>query len=501
MPRVARVLSVAAALSMAVFLAAHVGSPQVYFTGPAGPYTVDVIVRPPQVVPGIAEVYVKLADTSVHRVVVRPVFWRAGSKGAPSGDVARPVQGRPGAFTGQLWLMASGAYSVYVTVTGRAGAGTVVVPVASVATGQLALTPALKVLLGVLGALLVAGVLTAVHAAVGESQLAPGEAMSVEVRRRARRAVIIGVPAMALIVLGGARWWTAEADAYRRTLYRPVPTTTRVHDSAGVPTLTMSVIDPNWREGNVTPVMPDHGKLSHMFVARVDSPFAFVHLHPVMPTMSTWTTPLPPLPAGRYRVFNDIVHETGFERTLVDSFVVAAPLSDSGVSRLTADEAWSSDVRHTPGQFLAVSGHGGSFFVHWAGRKQVVAGETGVLRFVLSDDNGNPVPVEPYLGMQGHAVVMRDDGKVFVHLHPNGTSSMASREAFALRDRGDTTSAGRLRLDAAHAMAPSPTMLREISFPYAFPSAGRYRVWVQIRSGGTVHTSPFDIPVVDSVRR
>ena len=484
----ARVLSVAAALSMTVFLAAHVGSPQVYFTGSAGPYMVDVIVRPPQVVPGIAEVYVKVADTGAHRVVVRPVFWRAGSKGAPSGDVAHAVQGRPGAFTGQLWLMASGSYSVYVTVSGRAGAGTVVVPVASVATGQLTLTPALKVLLGVLGVLLVAGVLTAVHAAVGESQLAPGEAMTADVRRRARRAVIVGVPVMALLILGGARWWTAEADAYRRTLYRPVPTRTHVHDSAGVPTLTMSVIDPNWREGYVAPVMPDHGKLSHMFVARIDSPFVFVHLHPSMPSISSWTTPLPPLPAGRYRVFNDIVHESGFERTLVDSFVVASALSDSGLAHLTPDEAWSNE-------------HGGPSFVHWAGRKQVVAGETGVLHFVLSDDNGNSVPVEPYLGMQGHAVVMRDDGKVFVHLHPNGTSSMASQMAFALRDRGDTTASGRLRLDSAHAMTAMPsTMLREISFPYAFPSAGRYRVWVQVRSGGTVHTSPFDVVVVDSFR-
>lgn len=497
----ARMARTTAALSMIALLAAHIGSPQVFFAGSAGAYKVDVIVRPPQVVPGIAEVYVKLADTTVRDVIVRPVYWRAGSKGAPRGDAAQPVKGQPGAFVGQLWLMASGAYSVHVTVNGSAGGGTVVVPVASVATGQLGLSLGLKLLLGALGALLVAGVLTAVHAAVGESQVAPGEPVSDDVQRRARRAVIVALPLMLLVVLGAARWWTAEAAAYRRTLYRPIRTTTRVSDSAGIPRLTLTIADPAWRRASVTAIMPDHGKMSHMFIARVDSPFVFAHLHPDMPTSDAWTTPLPPLIAGRYRVFNDIVHESGFEQTLVDSFTLATPLSGLGIAALSADEAWSNDVRHSAGQFLAVSGHDGNFFVHWAGRKQVVANEPGVLRFVISDDNGKPVVVQPYLGMQGHAVVMRDDGKVFVHLHPSGTSSMASPLAFAMRDRGDTTSDGRLRLDTAPmtGMATSAP-LHEISFPYAFPSAGRYRVWVQIRSDGKVHTSPFDVTVLHSLR-
>ena len=36
-----------AALAMAVLLAAHVGSPDVYSRGTAGPYTIDVAIRPP----------------------------------------------------------------------------------------------------------------------------------------------------------------------------------------------------------------------------------------------------------------------------------------------------------------------------------------------------------------------------------------------------------------------------------------------------------------------
>jgi hypothetical protein len=132
----------------------------------------------------------------------------------------------------------------------------------------------------------------------------------------------------------------------------------------------------------------------------------------------------------------------------------------------------------------------------WNGPDVVVANQPGVLKIGVSDRKGEPASIEPYLGMNGHAVVVREDGKVFIHLHPSGTSSMASSEAFALRDRGDTTADGRLRLDSSsttHPMASQP--LRHIDFPYAFPSAGRYRVYVQVRAQGRVHTTAFDVRV------
>ncbi|HJO05486.1 MAG TPA: hypothetical protein QGG47_16080 [Acidobacteriota bacterium] len=45
---------------------AHVGSPNIFFEGMAGPYPVRVIIRPPGVVPGLAEIAIRLqapADT------------------------------------------------------------------------------------------------------------------------------------------------------------------------------------------------------------------------------------------------------------------------------------------------------------------------------------------------------------------------------------------------------------------------------------------------------
>ena len=485
----------AAAVSLAVVLAAHVGSPDVYYSGIAGPYVVDVVIRPPQVVPGVADVHVHIRDSVVSSVMIRPVYWRAGVKGSPTGDAAKQVAGSQGSFAGQLWLMAAGTYSVYVTVSGRAGSGTLVVPVAAVPTGQLALSPFLQVLLGVLGTLLVAGVVTAIYGAAGESQVPPGDTVPPERQRKARRAVLIAVPVMGFLILGGARWWNAEAEHYRSTLYKPARTATTIARANGVPTLTMSILDSAFLDGGTTPIMPDHGKLAHMFIARTDAPVAFAHLHPQMPDGATLRTPLPPLPAGRYRVFTDIVHESGFQRTLVDSFTLNAPLDSSALAALSPDDAWSAYVATRVDPAMDLSYHGDSLFVGWKGNIHPVANETDVLHFVLYTKHAELVTLEPYLGMLGHAVVMRDDGKVFVHLHPNGTPAMASQAVFGLRDRGDTTRNGRLKLDRADMSDVVPTKAHEISFPYAFPSAGHYYVWVQVRVAGEVHTSGFDVTV------
>src|SRR5918998_1684204 len=79
-----------------VVTSAHVGSPNVFFDGLAGEYPVRVIVRPPQVIPGLAEITVRLTGgnaSDVKRIVVRPVYWRTGTNGSPRGDEAVRVPG------------------------------------------------------------------------------------------------------------------------------------------------------------------------------------------------------------------------------------------------------------------------------------------------------------------------------------------------------------------------------------------------------------------------
>jgi hypothetical protein len=135
--------------------------------------------------------------------------------------------------------------------------------------------------------------------------------------------------------------------------------------------------------------------------------------------------------------------------------------------------------------------------MRWLRSDSLVAGRETTLRFEVRDSTGKPASLEPYMGMPGHAVVARDDGSVFIHLHPMGTVTVAAQQAFALRDRGDTTDSGRLRLagDSVGPSAHAGHAMSDVSFPYEFPKAGKYRVWVQVKRGGRVLTGAFDARV------
>jgi hypothetical protein len=105
------------------------------------------------------------------------------------------------------------------------------------------------------------------------------------------------------------------------------------------------------------------------------------------------------------------------------------------------------------------------------------------LKFRVEDSAGAPVTdLEPYMGMAGHLVVARVDWQVFAHLHPAGSAPMAAIE---LANNSPAASA-----HAGHAATSA-----EITFPYGFPLAGHYRLFVQIKRRGRIETGVFDAQV------
>jgi oxalate decarboxylase/phosphoglucose isomerase-like protein (cupin superfamily) len=78
------------------------------------------------------------------------------------------------------------------------------------------------------------------------------------------------------------------------------------------------------------------------------------------------------------------------------------------------------------------------------------------LRFEITRD-GEPVRPEPYLGAGGHLVALREGDLAFLHVHPAED-------------------------DAA-------------VFEVTFPTAGRYRLFLQFKEGGRVHTAAFTLEV------
>lgn len=489
------------ALLLALLVAvgsAHVGSPDALLDGMAGPYAVRVIVRPPQVIPGLAEIIVRPVGANaadVRTVAVRPVFWSTGAQGSPRADPTTRVEAPDPTFTGRLWLMRAGAWSVQVIVRGTRGEGVVSLPVGAVATGQLSLGPGLQLLLVALGLLLFAGMLTIVHRASGEAQVEPGATIPGALRRRANIVTAGAAVLLGFLVLGGARWWDAEARAYRRTLDRPLAVRTTIADGVQGSVLALEITDSAWRRGLISPIVPDHGKLAHLFLVKDGDESVLAHLHPVMRDSSTLTTPIPALPAGRYRLYADIVHETGFARTLTDTVDLPAARREAP---LDPDDGWALlplAPAATPGASVRLND---GAVIRWrSADTALVAGRETTLAVEVLTADGAPAALEPYLGMAGHAVVTKHDGTVFVHLHPGGTTSATAQAIFAARDRGDTTATGRLRVEAIDSAlhAGHVPATSRLDFPYAFPSAGRYRVWVQFRRAGRVETGAFDVEV------
>lgn len=490
-----RFASVALTLAVAIVASAHIGSPNVVFDGNAGAYPVRVIVRPPDVVPGLAEVIVRVDAADARHVLIRPVFWRTGVAGAPAGDEMRRVAGQDRMYTGQLWLMARGAYSVYVTVSGARGSGTAIVPVSAFATGRLPLSPALGGILVVLGVFLVAGLLTIVRAGSGESLVPPGEPFDVAKRRRANLVTAIAAPVLVLAIFGGAKWWKAEDTSYRRVMYASPAAIPTVTVDATHRTLRLAVHDTARFHAIYAPVAPDHGKMMHLFLVRLPAMDAFAHLHPVQSDSLIFTAEVPALPAGRYRMFGDLTLENGLSLTVTNT--VDLPDAKGAVAPSDSDDAWTLSPSVPRLASGAATPLGDGFSVAWnGGDTPLVTGRVTDLRFIVRDGKGAVAQLQPYLGMAAHAVVVRDDGSVFIHLHPMGTVATVSQQVFSLRDRGDTTAGGRLRPGALAANAmPAMSMSGELSFPYEFPKPGRYRLWIQVRPDRHVLTGTFDLDV------
>jgi hypothetical protein len=132
-------------------------------------------------------------------------------------------------------------------------------------------------------------------------------------------------------------------------------------------------------------------------------------------------------------------------------------LADAGSYRVFADFA-TAGKPHTLARDLNVDGP-----VRWhALPAPATSANVDGLRVTLTRSrsqlafdvtrHGRPVAVEPYLGARGHLVALREGDLAFLHVHPD---------------------ADRLR------------------FETEFPSAGRYRLFLQFKTEGRVHTAAF----------
>ena len=437
-------------------LAAHVGSPDVYLDGKAGPYALSVTVRPPAVIPGVAEVEIRAAQ-GVDKIYITPTpLTGPGAKFAPTPDLMKRSREDAAFFTGALWMMSSGSWEVRIRAEGTQGQGDMHVPVPNAATRTLAMSAALGWTLSVLMMVLAGGLVAIAGAAAREARLEPGLQPGPPEVRRGRIAMGVASVLVLAMLWGGYTWWGSEARSYDEYLYKPLGL--KASYNTGV--LRLNFEHRGWfQSAEFDDLVPDHDHLMHLFVVARPGLDRVWHLHPRMTANGVFTHELPAMPAGRYQLFADIVHRSGFPETLVTEIDLPAVAGAALAGDDTAGAAGAA-----------------SSIVFENASDAFVARRNTPLRFRFAGGE----PIELYLGMPGHAAVIKKDLTVFAHVHPTGTVPMA---ALAL-------AAGQ---HAGHYMDPS--LPRVVAFPYGFPAPGEYRVFVQLKRNGKVETAPFDVVV------
>ncbi len=492
-----------AVVALALAAMAHVGSPDTFFAGTAGPYPIRVSVRLPGVIPGRAQVNVHVleaARASDYRVTVRAGQYNVGLAGAPPPEIATPVPGDPTLYSTELWFMTPTSYEVFVDIDGPSGRGRAIVPTLALATVARTMDRRLGIVLAALGLFLSAGLLTIIGAAVRESVVPPGSHVDARRRRRARGAMAATALLVGAALWGGSRWWGAEAANYAESvLYRPFASSAAIERRNGALRLTLSIRDPRWTgrpvPGRYSALLPDHGKLMHLFAIRETSLDAFAHVHPVArtPEALDFDAFLPPLPRGRYRIYADIVHESGYAQTMVSQVDVPEGAAAS-VTPGDDDDSWYVGAAAPDGPSPAFTFADRSRIVWMRGETPPRAGEERVLQFAAQDGAGQPLAIEPYMGMTAHVAIASDDGSVFAHLHPAGSISMAALQHFVDANARAGGASAAEPVMPAHDMSMGADT-RTMAIPYAFPKPGHYRMWVQTRRGGRVVTAAFDVDV------
>lgn len=188
-----------------------------------------------------------------------------------------------------------------------------------------------------------------------------------------------------------------------------------------------------------------HEKELHLIVVRRDLT-DFQHLHPERDTAGTWRVPVDLTDAGVYRVFADF-RPAALGETITLGADVFVPGEFSPAELPAPSSTWTGD-----GYQVELSG-------------SPAAGSEAELAFTVTRD-GDPVSdLEPYLGAFGHLVSLRTGDLGYLHTHPVD-------EAIAGQSGGP-----------------------DIRFGTTFPTAGRYRLYLNFAHAGSVRTAEFTVDV------
>ena len=423
-------------LTAAVPSRAHVGSTDVYAKVTAGPYQLLVSVHPPALVPGAAGIDIRTDDADVTAISV------ALPQGPPQ---ALQRFSTEQIFAGSVWVPSGGSWRVVIHVKGSRGEAETSVPVAAITDTTTGLRRFNRPQWWALGAVILI-------------------CIALLRFRRSRLVVAVGFLLVAVI-------FVVAIVVASRNQTRVTPEMQIVMLGEGKLQITLP--------GKMDDLVDDHNHRMHLFAIRQPEMDVVLHLHPTEIAPGRFEETLPSMAPGAFVLFADVVHSNG----QLDTFTASAGLPVEAGHVLNGDDSVGvvpplshADVVSGPGTQTIRLMDGYSMKLDLPTVLHARSGE--LLRVSLLDPAGGPpADMQLYIGMQGHAAIVKTDGTVFAHIHPTGSIPKAAFE---------TNMAG---MD----MSPSPAST--VSFPYGFPSVGRYRVFVQMKHGDIIETGAFDLLV------
>jgi hypothetical protein len=464
---------------------AQIGSPNVFLDESAGPYLLSIFVKSPRAIPGVAEVEIRTRTKDVRAIRLVPTFVAgSASRIAPTPEAMRQSKENPMLFTGSLWLMASGSWKVRVLVDGDRGPGELFVPYPAVSRQIRNMNPALGIPLALLALGLIAGIVSIVGASHREGQLEPGLAPARVQQARARFFMLLFACICGGALFGGNLWWDKEAEQFRRQMYKS-------------PALKLDV-DPNGKlfastaksgSRQQTPdLVPDQGSFMQLFVVRVPSLEKIYSLHPDMQVGGVFTANLPAMDAGKYQFFGDIIHSDGFPETATAELELKEALRGHPPAGDDSQASAAPAGRNPDPGFSVLSDKYRMIMLRDG--KPIRARVASHFTFRVETKSGRPAEdLELLMGVPAQAVFIKYDRSVFARVNPMGSVPMAILGMVA------STAARPIADRSTHSM--NMGIPAEITFPYGVPSAGDYRIFVQVKRAGKIETGTFDINAIE----
>jgi hypothetical protein len=444
---------------------AHIGSPDTFVQAQIGSYTVLLAVHPPAITPGALELDLRFAPED-HITSITAALDDA----APT-DVPLVLDGTA---TTSIWSPSDSSHTLHVTVQGGRGYGTYFIDL----PGSLRSLPSRPKRFGFIetrnGLTIVLVVLLALVIVIlfvipeGNNLL-----------HRNRKSIFVVATTLAMLL--------AVIFAHRRA------SATTLTASLNGSQLDFTLTNPSEIFADL---LPDHGKLIHLFLVREPGKDVFLHLHPVQLSPGHFRTNLPAMPPGTYTLFADLYHSNGIPETVAlrltlpgqshsaltdpdDTTAVLPPITNSQSSRSTNRSGENPVFGATVDQVASTTLH--AFTLHDGYTLTLLAPahltplHANLFTVTLLDPTGHPPQdMALYLSMSAHAVILRTDDQVFAHIHPGGTLPM---------------------LMPANMMMSMSAATNTATIPYGFPSTGLYRIFVQMKHGHIVETGAFDLDV------